>query len=160
MTGRLSDFAPGAKIVHVDVDPTEFNKNVVADAPVLGDLKASLRALIPMVESNVHLDWIKETDTLRAEHPSLFIRKSDVLLPQQVMKQISDETQRRGDHRDRRGSAPDVGRAALRLQGAELADHVGRQRSHGLRGSRGPGGQGGPAGEDRVVHRRRRAGSR
>ncbi len=92
VTGRLSDFAPGAKIVHVDVDPTEFNKNVVADAPVLGDLKASLRALIPMVESNVHLDWIKETDTLRAEHPSLFIRKSAELLPQQVMKQLSDET--------------------------------------------------------------------
>jgi acetolactate synthase-1/2/3 large subunit len=92
VTGRLSDFAPGAKIIHVDVDATEFNKNIVADAPVLGDLKDSLRALIPMVQPNVHLDWIKETDTLRAEHPSLFIRKSDVLLPQQVMKQISDET--------------------------------------------------------------------
>ena len=43
VTGRLSDFAPKAKIIHVDVDPTEFNKNVVADAPILGDLKATLR---------------------------------------------------------------------------------------------------------------------
>ena len=82
VTGRLSDFAPGARIIHFDVDPSEFNKNIVADVPVLGDLKASLRALIQRVNSNVHLDWIKECDQLRAEHPSLFIRKSDVLLPQ------------------------------------------------------------------------------
>ena len=40
----------------------------------------------------MHLDWIKECDQLRAEHPSLFIRKSDVLLPQQVLKELSDET--------------------------------------------------------------------
>ena len=92
VTGRLSDFAPGAKIIHFDVDPSEFNKNVVADAPVLGDLKASLRALNQQVNSNVHLDWIRETDRLRAEHPSLFIRKSDVLLPQQVLKELSEET--------------------------------------------------------------------
>ncbi|MCY3692394.1 MAG: biosynthetic-type acetolactate synthase large subunit [Chloroflexota bacterium] len=92
VTGRLSDFAPGAKIIHFDVDPSEFNKNVVADVPVLGDLKAGLRALIQRVNSNVHMDWIRECDRLRAEHPSLFIRKSDVLLPQQVLKELSDET--------------------------------------------------------------------
>ena len=92
VTGRLSDFAPGAKIIHFDVDPSEFNKNVVADVPVLGDLKAGLRTLIQQVNSNVHLDWIRECDRLRAEHPSLFIRKSDVLLPQQVLKELSDET--------------------------------------------------------------------
>ena len=92
VTGRLSDFAPHAKIIHFDVDPSEFNKNVVADVPVLGDLKAGLRALVNRVNSNVHLDWIRETDNLRAEHPSLFIRKSDVLLPQQVLKELSDET--------------------------------------------------------------------
>ena len=92
VTGRLSDFAPHAKIIHFDVDPSEFNKNVVADAPVLGDLKASLRALIGQVNSNVHLDWIRETEQLRAEHPSLFIRKSDELLPQQVLKELSDIT--------------------------------------------------------------------
>ena len=92
VTGRLADFAPGAKIVHFDVDPSEFNKNVVADVPVLGDLKAGLRALVRQVNSNVHLDWIRETDRLRAEHPSLFIRKSAVLLPQQVLKELSDAT--------------------------------------------------------------------
>ncbi|MYC31830.1 MAG: biosynthetic-type acetolactate synthase large subunit [Chloroflexi bacterium] len=92
VTGRLSDFAPHAKIIHFDVDPSEFNKNVVADVPVLGDLKASLRALLGQVSSNVHLDWIRETEQLRAEHPSLFIRKSEELLPQQVLKELSDIT--------------------------------------------------------------------
>ena len=92
VTGRLADFAPHAKIIHCDVDPSEFNKNILAHAPVMGDLKATLRALLPRVESNVHLDWIRETDRLRAEHPSLFIRKSDALLPQQVLKELSDAT--------------------------------------------------------------------
>ena len=92
VTGRLADFAPHAKIIHCDVDPSEFNKNILAHAPVMGDLKATLRALLPRVESNVHLDWIRETDNLRAEHPSLFIRKSDALLPQQVLKELSDAT--------------------------------------------------------------------
>jgi acetolactate synthase-1/2/3 large subunit len=93
VTGRLSDFAPQAKIVHVDIDPSEFNKNIRATAPVLGDLKMVLHQLVPLVERKVHIDWIQHIDTLRAEHPSLHIRHSDELLPQYVLKQLSDATQ-------------------------------------------------------------------
>ncbi len=93
VTGRLSDFAPNAKVVHVDVDPSEFHKNVKATVPVLGDLKNVLNQMLPLVERKTHVEWLQYIDTLRAEHPSLYIRQTDELLPQYVMKQLSDITE-------------------------------------------------------------------
>ena len=92
ITGRLKDFAPNAKIVHVDVDPSEINKNVKANAPVVGDLKAVLQQLIPEVEPNVHIDWLRYVDRLRAEHPPLQIRDTEALLPQFVLQELSEAT--------------------------------------------------------------------
>ena len=92
ITGRLKDFAPNAKIVHVDVDPSEINKNIKANAPVVGDLKAVLQQLIPEVEPNVHIDWLRYLDTLRAEHPPLQIRHTEALLPQFVLRELSEAT--------------------------------------------------------------------
>ena len=93
VTGRLSDFAPNAKVVHVDVDPSEFHKNVKATVPVLGELKQVLRQMLPVVERKTHVEWLQYIDTLRAEHPSLNIRQTNELLPQFVMKQLSDITE-------------------------------------------------------------------
>ncbi len=92
ITGRLKDFAPNAKIVHVDVDPSEVDKNVKAHAPVVGDLKAVLQQLIPEVEPNVHLDWLRYVDRLRTEHPPVQIRHTEELLPQFVLRELSDVT--------------------------------------------------------------------
>ena len=92
VTGRISDFAPNAKVVHVDVDPSEFHKNVKATVPVLGNLKQVLKQMLPLVDRKTHVEWLQYIDTLRAEHPSLYIRQTDELLPQFVMKQLSDIT--------------------------------------------------------------------
>ena len=92
VTGRLSDFAPNAKVVHVDVDPSEFHKNVKATVPVLGELKQVLNQMLPLVERKTHVEWLQYIDTLRAEHPSLHIRQTEELLPQFVLKQLSDIT--------------------------------------------------------------------
>ena len=90
VTGRIKDFAPTAKVVHIEVDPSEVNKNVKATVAVVGDLKCVLQQLLPMVESKVHLDWLHCIDTLRAEHPSLYIRETDDLLPQYVLHQLAE----------------------------------------------------------------------
>ena len=95
VTGRLSDFAPNAKVVHVDVDPSEFHKNVTATVPVLGNLKQVLSQMLPLVDRRTHVEWLQYIDTLRAEHPSLYIRQTEELLPQYVMKQLSDITEGR-----------------------------------------------------------------
>jgi len=57
-TGKISGFAPKAKIVHVDIDPAEIGKNVKTDVPVVGDAKEALKLLMPEVEQRQHEDWL------------------------------------------------------------------------------------------------------
>ena len=90
VTGRIKDFAPNAKVVHIEVDPSEVSKNIRATVSVVGDLKRVLQQLLPLIERKVHLDWVHHIDNLRAEHPSLYIRETDALLPQYVLKQLAD----------------------------------------------------------------------
>lgn len=92
VTGRISDFAPNATIVHFDIDPSEFNKNVRVNAPVLGDLKQTLTQILPSIEKTVRLDWMQNIEQLKTEHPSLQIRESTEILPQYVMQQLSEIT--------------------------------------------------------------------
>ena len=96
VTGRISAFAPNAKFVHVDIDPSEIEKNIQTDAGVVGDLKAVLKQLLPKVDANVHIDWLRHIEELKAQHPSHIIRKSDELLPQFVLQRLTEVTQGRG----------------------------------------------------------------
>jgi acetolactate synthase-1/2/3 large subunit len=64
-TGRVSGFAPNAKVIHVDIDPAEIGKNVHADVPVVGDAKEALKLLITEVEERVHDDWMAWIDSRR-----------------------------------------------------------------------------------------------
>jgi acetolactate synthase-1/2/3 large subunit len=57
-TGRISGFAPNAKVVHVDIDPAEIGKNVKTDVPVVGDAREVLKLLIPEVEHRQHDEWV------------------------------------------------------------------------------------------------------
>ena len=92
VTGRLSDFAPNAKVVHIDVDPSEISKNVKATVPIVGDLKRVLQALLPQVEPTVHSEWVQQVEDMRVEHPSHRIRETDQMLPQFILRTLSDVT--------------------------------------------------------------------
>jgi acetolactate synthase-1/2/3 large subunit len=93
VTGRLKDFATNAKVIHIDIDPSELNKNVKADVPIVGDIKCVLQQLLLKVEPKIHIDWLRYVDTLRAEHPTTHIRQTDALLPQFVLRELSQVTQ-------------------------------------------------------------------
>ena len=60
VTGDLAKFITQAKVVHIDIDPAEINKNVIANAPVVGDAKEALKALLPLVKERKHTEWIAE----------------------------------------------------------------------------------------------------
>lgn len=60
VTGRLSDYATNAKVIHVDIDPAELNKNVPAEVPIVSDAKSALQELIKHVKKNEHEEWVAE----------------------------------------------------------------------------------------------------
>ncbi len=91
-TAKVSAFAPHARIIHIDIDPAEIGKNVRVDVPIVGDVKAVLSELNKLVISAEHVDWLRQLDDWRKEHPSIGIRDSEGLLPQYVIRQIYEVT--------------------------------------------------------------------
>jgi acetolactate synthase-1/2/3 large subunit len=67
VTGNLKTYAPQAKKIHVDIDPTEINKNVKVDVALIGDLREVLRELIPHVQASDCRDWINYIDGLKGD---------------------------------------------------------------------------------------------
>jgi acetolactate synthase-1/2/3 large subunit len=67
VTGNLKTYAPQAKKVHVEIDPSEVGKNVPVDVQIVADLRAALTALLPRVGEKRHPAWIQEIEEGRAE---------------------------------------------------------------------------------------------
>ncbi len=74
--GRVADFAPHAKIVHFNIDRSSIHQNIFAHAPVVGDAKNSLQALLPLIRQTTRPQWLSRVDDLRREHP-LIVRDFD-----------------------------------------------------------------------------------
>jgi acetolactate synthase-1/2/3 large subunit len=87
VTGKLSEFAPNARFIHIDIDPAEIGKNIVPDVPVVGDARQALRMLADELESLTHEDWLAEIDEWRRV-PAYRIRPSRDLGPQYVMERL------------------------------------------------------------------------
>lgn len=64
VTGDLARYAKQAKIIHFEIDPAEIDKNVTTDVAVLGDAKASLESLLPLLKENKHTTWLQRFDSL------------------------------------------------------------------------------------------------
>jgi len=92
ITGKPSEFAKASRKIHVDIDPSEIGKNVPVDVPIVGDIKNVLEKLNQYVESNTHVEWIQNIEQLKSDHPSLEIRETDKLLPQYIIRELSEAT--------------------------------------------------------------------
>ncbi len=90
VTGKISSFAPNAKIIHIDIDPAEIGKNVRVDIPIVGDAKNTLKTLLKFVkQEKVKTDaWNKKIAAWKKEFP-LSYKKDNLLRPQFVVEQIS-----------------------------------------------------------------------
>ncbi len=97
VTGDLNSYAKQAKIIHIDIDPSEIDKVVKAHAPVVGDAKASLQALLPLVKQNSHSVWRAEFDTYldieteKISNRDLFHDGDQIKMGEAVMM-LSDKT--------------------------------------------------------------------
>ncbi len=93
-TSKVSEFAPNARIIHIDLDPAEIGKNVRVDIPIVGDVKEVLTQLLKLTKPNLHREWLEELDTWRRDHPMVNarIRNARNLLPQFVVRKIYEVT--------------------------------------------------------------------
>ena len=91
IAGNPSKFCEHAKIIHIDIDPAEIDKNKKADVPIVGDLKNVLSEINKELESQDHKEWTDKVKEWKKEYP-LAHRDvgKDKLLPQEVLKAIND----------------------------------------------------------------------
>lgn len=98
VTGDVSRFLPKAKIIHIEIDPAEINKNKKADVAICADIKTALEALLPMTATKKHSDWINEFYKLQAIEFEKVIQKDlktaadGQMKMGQVIREVSKQT--------------------------------------------------------------------
>jgi acetolactate synthase-1/2/3 large subunit len=89
VTGKIDDFAPHAKVVHIDIDPAEIGKNKRVDVPIVGDVKAVLTDMLNSIKKNgVHDAWRKKIQHWKEHHPLKFPQDGK-LHPQYILQQMN-----------------------------------------------------------------------
>jgi acetolactate synthase-1/2/3 large subunit len=94
VTGRLDMFAPGAKVIHIDIDPSSISKNVKVHIPIVGDAKQVTRELIDSIKRVPDIgDWLKHVEELKKKYPMAYKDGDNgKILPQYVVQQIDEVT--------------------------------------------------------------------
>lgn len=80
-TGKLADFCPRAKVIHVDIDPSELGKIRAAHVAIEGDVRQVLEMLVPRVRPDPRQAWIRRVDGLKRDYPLYMPRIEDPLSP-------------------------------------------------------------------------------
>jgi acetolactate synthase-1/2/3 large subunit len=99
VTGKIDTFAPHAKIIHVDVDPTSIKKNVRVDLPIVGDLRDVLIKMNKKLDglkddvanaNQAHQPWLKQIAAWRKEHPMSYKLSKTEIKPQFVIEKLRE----------------------------------------------------------------------
>ncbi|RUM34543.1 MAG: biosynthetic-type acetolactate synthase large subunit [Desulfobulbus sp.] len=99
VTGRLDAFAPHAKIIHIDIDPTSISKNVEVDIPIVADCKYALRAMNSWFDDSKDFDasaiaekhqpWLEQVKEWNDKHPLSYHDEGDIIKPQFVIETMN-----------------------------------------------------------------------
>jgi acetolactate synthase-1/2/3 large subunit len=96
VTGKVSEFAKHGKIVHIDIDPSEINKNKVAHVPIVADVRESLQELLKLLDEDPaaagsprrHAEWIRQVEAWREAEPLRYDDRDDAILPQYAIDRL------------------------------------------------------------------------
>ncbi|MCX8075836.1 MAG: biosynthetic-type acetolactate synthase large subunit [Aquificaceae bacterium] len=100
VTGKVEEFAPQAKIIHIDIDPASISKNIVVDVPIVGDVKIVLRKLLDEIRREgvkvlypeERKRWIEQIENWKRKHLLTYNKSDKVIKPQYVIEQIYEAT--------------------------------------------------------------------
>jgi len=95
ITGRVDAFAPDARIIHIDIDPSSINKNVHVEIPIIGDVGHVLedmvrhyRANAPSCDAPQHQQWWTQIKTWRQRKSLAYKKRKDVIMPQYAIERL------------------------------------------------------------------------
>jgi acetolactate synthase-1/2/3 large subunit len=94
VTGKVDEFAPGAKIIHIDIDPTSISKNIIVDIPIVSDVKDAVQKLLSLVEkedadwSVKRASWLEKIAEWEKSYPLGYTQTDDEIKPQYVVESI------------------------------------------------------------------------
>jgi acetolactate synthase-1/2/3 large subunit len=97
VTGKVSEFAKHGRIVHIDIDPSEINKNKAAHVPIVGDVGQALADLAAMLDEEPYAElrsggrfpeWVRQIDEWRSAEPLRFKDSADAILPQHAIQRM------------------------------------------------------------------------
>jgi acetolactate synthase-1/2/3 large subunit len=99
VTGKIATFAPHAKIIHIDIDPTSIKKNVRVDLPIVGDVGDVLARMLKVIEEQgdrlalfkeAVVPWVQEIEGWKAKHPLTYKQTATVIKPQFVIQKLRE----------------------------------------------------------------------
>jgi acetolactate synthase-1/2/3 large subunit len=93
VTGKPSTFAPNAKVIHIDIDPSSIGKNIEAHLPIVGDAKAVLKQMNKGIEKTKIDTWLNKVMQWKKEYPLTYVNSQEVIKPQYVLELINELTQ-------------------------------------------------------------------
>jgi acetolactate synthase-1/2/3 large subunit len=105
VTGKVSEFAKHGKIVHIDIDPSEINKNKVAHLPIFADVRQALQDLVQLMDeqeaaspnrSGRLAEWIRQVEHWRETEPLRYADRDDAILPQYAIERLWQILRERG----------------------------------------------------------------
>jgi acetolactate synthase-1/2/3 large subunit len=92
VTGNLASFAPHAKIIHIDIDPSSISKTVDVDCAVVGDAKTSLELMLPHIEHRPRGEWFSQINAWKQRYPFKYFDDTKNSKPQYVIEEINRQT--------------------------------------------------------------------
>lgn len=99
VTGRLADFSPGSTKIHIDIDPSSINKNVMVDLPVIGDVGRTLEAMNRLWAERGHSldrkaseEWWQQIEQWRGRDCLAFVQQGDLIKPQHAIRRLYELT--------------------------------------------------------------------